>query len=246
MSSRTLHEWIKRRLAFITMKVRRGPLQGKLWNVTSGIKFISGEYEPEKTEAIVDLINPADVAFDLGAHVGYFTVLMSDCVGPGGKVVSFEPRDINFEFLQQHVRINHCDNVETMNVGVGDRTGAARLETRMGTGRGYVSPDGNTDVRMVVLDELIQSGEVPVPQFLKIDVEGFEMEVLEGAKWLIETHRPKMVLATHTPALEKACDDWLSARGYEMKELQILGDTEWTALPIEGAAATPLAKDNRA
>ena len=56
MSSRTLHEWLKRRLAFITLKIRHGPLQGKSWNISSGSKFTRGEYEPENTQAIEALV----------------------------------------------------------------------------------------------------------------------------------------------------------------------------------------------
>ena len=82
MSSRTFHEWLKRRLAFITMKIRHGPLQGKRWNISSGSKFTRGEYEPDNTRAIETLVKPRDVVFDVGAHVGYFTVLMSERVGP--------------------------------------------------------------------------------------------------------------------------------------------------------------------
>jgi len=238
MSSRTFHEWLKRRLAFITIKIRHGPLKGKSWNISSGSKFTRGEYEPDNTRAIEALVKPRDVVFDVGAHVGYFTVLMSERVGPQGQVVSFEPRDINLDFLRQHVRINKCDNVQIVDACVGDHAGAARLETRVGTGKGHVSSAGNVDVRMVVLDELVQSGSLPVPQFLKIDVEGGEMMVLEGARWIIETHRPLMVLATHSRDLKKACNDFLSARGYDMQDLEEPGgDSEWRVIPVEASAA---------
>ncbi len=238
MSSRTFHEWLKRRLAFITMKIRHGPLKGKSWNISSGSKFIRGEYEPENTRAIEDLVHPRDVVFDIGAHVGYFTVLMSQRVGPQGRVVSFEPRDINLDFLRQHVRINRCDNVKIIDACVGDHAGAAKLETRVGTGKGHVSDEGNVEVRMVVLDELVKSGDLPAPQFMKIDVEGGEMMVLEGAREIIETHHPRMVLATHSPELRQACSDFLTARGYEMQDIQATGDgCEWRVIPVEQSTA---------
>jgi len=238
MSSRTFHEWLKRRLAFFTLKIRHGPLQGKSWNISSGSKFIRGEYEPENTRAIQELVRPRDVVFDVGAHVGYFTVLMAERVGPQGQVVSFEPRDINLEFLRQHVRINDVKNVQIIDACVGQRAGEARMETRVGTGKGHVSPEGNVDVRMVVLDEMVQSGKLPVPQFMKIDVEGGEMMVLQGARWVIETHRPRMVLATHSPELKQACNEFLTARGYEMQDIQEpKGDCEWRVLPVEASTA---------
>lgn len=239
MSSRAFHEWLKRRLAFITMKIRHGPLKGKSWNISSGSKFIRGEYEPDNTRAIEDLVRPRDVVFDIGAHVGYFTVLMSQRVGPQGRVVSFEPRDINLDFLRQHVLINGCGNVKIVDACVGDHAGAAKLETRVGTGKGFVSDDGNVAVRMVVLDELVQSGELPAPQFMKIDVEGGEMMVLEGARQIIEAHRPRMVLATHSPELRQKCSDFLTARGYEMQDIQASGDgCEWRVIPVGRTAVS--------
>ncbi len=238
MSSRAFHEWLKRRLAFITTKIGHGPLKGKSFNIASGSKFTRGEYEPENTRVIEELVHSGDVVFDVGAHVGYFTVFMSDRVGPTGKVVSFEPREINLDFLRQHIRINGCDNVEVVEACVGDHAGAARLETRVGTGKGFVSPDGNVDVRMVVLDELVRSGSLPAPKFMKIDVEGGEMAVLQGAGWILETHRPRMVLSTHSPELKQACRDFLTARGYEMRDIQEPhGDSEWRVLPVERGVA---------
>ena len=87
---RQLHELLKRLLSPITLPIAGGPLAGCPWIVSSGSSFLRGRYEPEKTEAVLDLVREGDVVYDIGAHVGYFTVLFSREVGPGGRVFAFE------------------------------------------------------------------------------------------------------------------------------------------------------------
>ena len=79
-------------LSPIMLKIRSGPLAGKKWKVSSGIRFIKGTYELKNVEAIQKILREEDIAYDVGAHVGYFSVLMGDLVGDGGKVIAFEPR----------------------------------------------------------------------------------------------------------------------------------------------------------
>ncbi len=233
MRSRWFHELIKTLISPIMLPIKEGPLKGKKWILSSGTSFYRGQYEPEKTRAIGTVVQPKDVVFDIGAHVGYFTVLMSDIVGEQGRIIAFEPRDINKKFLKRHLKANHCNNVEVIEACVGDREGKARLETRVGTGTGFVSDTGNIEVDMVVLDELVDSGKLPKPDFIKMDVEGGEMMVLQGAKHLIETHKPRMILATHGDEIDAECQAFLKERGYELEDiLQPKGDKEMIARPI--------------
>ena len=71
----------------------------------------SGCWEPTETALMQTLVAPGDIAADIGAHVGYFTVLLSKCVGPTGRVVAFEPETGNFEFLKANCILNGCTNV---------------------------------------------------------------------------------------------------------------------------------------
>lgn len=229
---RRVHEALKLAFSPIMLRIRGGPLRGKKWSVTTGSAFIVGRYEPEKTAAIADEVRPGDIVFDIGAHVGYFTVLMSERAGPDGRVFAFEPRPLNQRFLSRHVRVNGCVNTRVLHQAVGDRDDTVRLETNTGTGTGRVSPTGDTEVEMVTVDGLVESGRLPAPTFLKVDVEGGEMAVLRGARSTLVEHRPRMVLATHGDAIDAECRAFLDALGYTMIDLgQTKGDVEYLVRP---------------
>ncbi len=201
------------------LRIRSGPLEGRKWKASSGIRFIKGTYEPKNVEAIQKTVREDDVAYDVGAHVGYFSVLMADIVGSGGKVIAFEPRGLNLGYLQKHVAVNNCDNVKIVSKAVGDHSGHAKLETRTGSGTGYISDTGDEDVEITTIDELVESGALPPPTFLKIDVEGGEMAVLRGARKVIETQRPRMILATHGDEIDAECRALLKKWNYDMQDI---------------------------
>ncbi len=201
------------------LKIRSGPLEGRKWKASSGIRFIKGTYEPKNVEAIQKTVRQDDVAYDVGAHVGYFSVLMGDIVGRGGKVIAFEPRGLNLGYLQKHVAVNHCDNIKIISKAVGEHSGHAKLETRTGSGTGYISDTGDEDVEITSIDELVESGALPAPTFLKIDVEGGEMAVLRGARKVIERQRPRMILATHGDEIDAECRALLKEWNYDMQDI---------------------------
>jgi FkbM family methyltransferase len=206
-------------LSPLMLKIRSGPLAGRKWKASSGIRFIKGTYEPKNVEAIQKTVKQDDIAYDVGAHVGYFSVLMGDIVGSNGKVVAFEPRGLNLGYLQKHVSVNNCENIEIVSKAVGDHTGYARLETRTGSGTGYISDTGDEDVEITSIDQLVESGALPPPTFLKIDVEGGEMAVLRGAKNVIGKQRPRMILATHGDEIDAECRALLKEWNYEMQDI---------------------------
>jgi FkbM family methyltransferase len=195
-------------------------LQGRRWVIASGSRFLKGTYEPVQSEAFQRLINPGSVVFDVGAHVGYYTVLSSDLAGPRGRVIAFEPLPANLKYLRRHVRMNGCDNVRILTNCVGEGSAIARFDDSHGTGVGHLASEGTLEVQVRSLDEMVESGELPVPQFIKIDVEGAELLVLSGAERLLRRHRPTVVLSTHSDDLDCACLERLSEFGYEVEHLE--------------------------
>jgi len=206
-------------LSPLMLRIRSGPLEGRKWKASSGIRFVKGTYEPKNVEAIQKTVRENDVAYDVGAHVGYFAVLMGDLVGSAGKVIAFEPRGLNLGYLQKHVATNNCHNIQIVSKALGDHSGHAKLETRTGTGTGYVSDTGDEDIEITSIDELVESGALPPPTFLKIDVEGGEMAVLRGAQKVIESQRPRMILATHGDAIDAECRALLREWNYDMQDI---------------------------
>ena len=232
MKNRRRSEWLKKYFSFVMLPIQAGPLKGKKWILTSGNNFWLGRYETQKTAAIEPLIRENDVVFDVGAHIGYYTVLFSSKVGPTGKVFAFEPRQINLFLLKKHLRTNRCHNVEILETCLGDEIGQVNFNTNIGTGTGHVSPRGNVSVPMTTMDELVFNGTLPKPDLTKIDVEGSEMRVFQGAVKVIETCRPRIVIATHSDTLDAQCRAFLTGYGYQLTDIQQpKGDKEMIALP---------------
>ncbi len=237
---RKLHEALKLATSVFTKRIQAGPLQGCRWIIASGSSFIRGRYEPAKTAAIKRLVSKGDVVFDIGAHVGYYTVLMSRLVGETGQIVAFEPRGINQRFLKKHLSLNRCMNVRVIEAAVSNRAGSARMDTSGGTGTGHLSDEGRVKVKVVTIDESVESQELPEPTFLKIDVEGGELRVLEGGRRTISRLKPKIILATHDEELDRRCIEFLENLGYSITEIvQPKGDRELVALPPKKGPAPP-------
>jgi FkbM family methyltransferase len=166
-------------------------------------------------------------------------MLASQAVGPSGRVFAFEPRPVNVLCLRRHLRLNRCDNVEILQVCVGNRSGGALFDTRCGTGRGRLSASGNLQVETVTLDELVTSGTLPPPSFIKIDVEGAEKMVLEGAGEVVRRHKPAFAVSTHSEELHLQCAEILSAQSYRLRPVGgSEGESELLALPEWRPAAS--------
>jgi len=204
------------------------------WIVASGKKFIQGDYESYKTEAFMANLQPGDVVIDIGAHVGYFTAIASRKVGEDGKVIAFEPRPLNLRFLKKHVNLNNLRNVRIVPYGVAEISGNRHFDIDTGTGTGHISESGEMKIEVVSLDKEYDGGRIPKPDFLKIDVEGGEVDVLKGSKRVIKSTYPKILVATHGKDTHDFVTGFLKRYGYRLEILNpkaIKGDTEIIAVP---------------
>jgi FkbM family methyltransferase len=116
-----------------------------------------------------DLLRKNDVVLDAGAGIGEFTVLASKKIGPGGRIIAIEPNPNDYELLQLNIKKNNCANVIPINIGLGGNTGERRMEFR---GRSY-------SFRVDTLENILEKvGLKKRINFIKMDIEGFETEVL--------------------------------------------------------------------
>ncbi|MDX1459938.1 MAG: FkbM family methyltransferase [Xanthomonadales bacterium] len=228
------HEQLKLRTRWLTAPIRKGPLKGKRWIVASGLNFIRGRYEIFKTEAFVNNIRTGDIVYDIGGHVGYYSVLCATLAGEGGRVYVFEPRPMNIAYIRRHLELNGVENVELIEAALSDQAGQAQFDISSGTGTGHLANDGGLSVRTMVLDEMIDGKRYPYPDFLKMDIEGGEIRALNGARRVVEQARPRMLLATHGEATHEFVLDYLDGFGYRYEVLNpdaTKGDTEIIAWP---------------
>jgi FkbM family methyltransferase len=193
------------------LPILKGPLRGKKWVVRSSFQSCwLGMYEYEKQELFRQVIRPGDVVYDIGANVGFYTLLASVLVGPSGKVISFEPLPRNLSLLRRHIRLNALANVEVFEGAVSSRRGTARFDAEGLPEMGHLSDRGQFEVKVFQLDELVADGRIPPPKVMKIDVEGAELDVLEGARDTLRIHRPVILLATHGQEVHDRCRAFLA------------------------------------
>jgi len=202
------------------MPILQGRLVGKKWIVgSSNHGCWLGSYEYDKQRAFASAVKWGSTVFDVGAHVGFYTLLASELVGPEGRVFAFEPLPSNVVLLREHLRINHTRNATVIEAAVGDHSGVVGFKRGSSTAMGYVSSTGDLEVESVALDELISKQELPVPQYVKIDVEGGEVLVLQGSLGLLKQEHPMLFLATHGPDLHRQCCGLLGSLGYAIRAL---------------------------
>lgn len=205
----------------MVVPILQGRLKGKKWIVGSGNHGCwIGSYEYEKQTVFSRIIEEGGVLYDIGAHVGFYTLLASEIVGPKGKVFAFEPLPKNINYLKEHLRLNHCKNVTVVEAAVAGRSGMAFFENGANSYMGRLSAQSRLEVRMISLDDLVARGEILPPDYVKIDVEGAELQVLYGGKLLIAKYHPTIFLATHGIEVHRRCCVFLKEAGYHLQSLK--------------------------
>ncbi len=197
--------------------ILQGPLRGKKWIVGSGNHgYWLGSYELGKRALFVKAVTPGEVVYDLGANVGYYTLLAAVLLGPQGKVFAFEPLPRNLEYLRRHLSLNRIENAVVIEAAVADRSGTVRFEEDASTSKGRIGEQGGLEVRAIALDDWIDEGKLPPPALLKIDIEGAELQALQGARKALAKTHPAIFLSTHSGKVHKDCVAFLEALGYRV------------------------------
>lgn len=223
--------------------VLQGELRGMKWIAGSSLHGCwLGTADSANQRILREFIRPGSVFYDLGANVGYYTLLASRLVAGSGRVFAFEPLPRNLEILRRHVGLNHrsggrCTaNVTIIDAAVSDAAGTATFMPDVSPDRAHLvgTGDRNVDrsreaekvregieVRLVSIDDLTSAATdpLPAPNMMKIDVEGAEAMVFKGAARTIDASRPVILLATHGPDVHAECCEFLRKRGYTLRPL---------------------------
>jgi FkbM family methyltransferase len=212
-----LRYFLKEHAAGITVSIRSGPLVGMRWGLFTSMDFIRGDYSTQGLTRFLELLRPGDVAYDIGAHVGYYALCAALKVGERGQVMAFEPLPLNITYLRNHLRLNGVRNVRLIEAGVSDTNRKARFHRGLGTGRGHLAEQGDYVVDVVSLDELCASGKIPPPDVIKMDIEGGETKALRGAHHTLLDHHPTVFVSLHGPEAEQNCPAYLASLGYSVQ-----------------------------
>lgn len=191
-------------------------------------------YEPALSALFRQVLCSGDTFFDIGANIGYFTLLGASSVGPGGHVHSFEPNPGVFDELKRNVALNRFTQVTHNNVAVSDCAGNVQLYFAPEMDSGLASMRQTSElltqmqtVRAITLDEYVAQHAVGKIRAMKLDVEGAELMVLQGAQNLLaSTDKPDLIaleaVRSHAKAFETTPDavaHFLMAKGYRVRAL---------------------------
>ena len=205
----------------IILPILRGRLKGKKWVLNAGGKIarlLLSTYEIEQTSCFEKMIKEGNTILDIGASIGYYTLLSSYLVGNKGKVFAFEPDPTNLFYLEKHITLNRLTNVTLIKSAVSDNNGFLYFEKGSGSGTGHISSTGNVKVNTITLDEFIRNHQI-IPDFIKIDVEGAEFQVLSGAKTILNEYHPTLFLSTHGKDIHQKCCLFLTNLNYQIQPL---------------------------
>jgi FkbM family methyltransferase len=170
-----------------------GSLNWSIDELTSQ-KFLLGTYEPYMQKAFAKYVGDGATVYDVGAHAGYHSLLCSLLVGRSGRVIAFEPNPGNRESIKRQLAANPDAQVTISPYALSDRSELMALDTSHGSSEGYLSAAGAFSVEARQIDYLIEHEGFPVPNVMKIDVEGHEEQVLLGGLATIDQFRPVILV----------------------------------------------------
>ncbi len=198
--------------------------------------LLEGVWDPALTGFIQSNLSLNDVFIDVGAHVGYFTLLASRRVGPGGRVLSIEPNPFALDQLRQNVARNDLHNVLVEHTACGESRAVVQLYLHTESNSSMASlysgsAVGSTGVEVpcTTLDDLCQERGVRRVRLVKVDVEGAELFVLRGMRRIMRELRPAIVLELHPQLLEDVGTPFEAV-------LALLQDFDYVLEPLGGHA----------
>lgn len=173
--------------------------------------FQSGRWEPHVEKLLNERVQPGTRVMDIGANIGYFSAVMARRVGAAGRVWSFEPVPSTYAQLCLCRAFNHFDQITPLNLALGDENGTVTLHydtSMMGSAsiHGHMSGEQRLSAEVAVrrLDDLCAEGIVGAPDLIKIDVEGHEYAVFDGARAMLARARPQIVFEYNRAAAAAA------------------------------------------
>lgn len=211
----------------VEVKVAAGDLAGYtiLLDMQVDKDYWLGTYEPELQAALRQLIRAGAVIFDVGANIGYVSLLLAKAAGEPGKVFAFEALPSNVEQLRRNVALNAMDaRVSVIDFAVTQATGPVRFLVHASGGMGKVAGSAGRDDRVeseitvpgISLDGFVYGEGNPPPQVVKMDIEGGEVLALPGMRRVLTEARPLMLMELHGPESCRTAWETLTAAGYEI------------------------------
>jgi len=164
-------------------------------------------HEPVNTKVISKLLHKGMTCIDIGGNIGYYVFLERKLVGDSGQIITFEPLRRNFEYLEKNIQNHKFKNITTYNFACGNRDDEMTFFINKKSNgcqvirEGVTPPDPSlgtlSSVPVRILDPIIEDLKLSRVDFIRMDVEGFELNILKGLKKTIEKFKPIISLELH-------------------------------------------------
>jgi len=157
-------------------------------------------------ELLATYLDRGDVVYDVGSNFGIYTLLVAKAVGPEGLVIAIEPETQGYAHLQDNIKLNGLTNIRSFQVALGDQGGVEKLSLAH-TGASRLATPATTadhpfeEVQVIRGDRLVESEGLPIPRVVKIDVEGFEWQVIRGLEHTLAQPDCKLLCCEIHPQL---------------------------------------------
>ena len=194
-----------------------------------GLGFLPKSDLTKEEQFLMALDLKGQTVYDVGAWEGIFTIFFARAVGDTGSVVAFEPNPDNYSCVLENVSLNHFKNVSVRMIALGREPGRGMLVfSPQSLGTGSLNTDIKRDllleeaktvqVDVDMLDHQIIELASPRPNFVKIDVEGFEFDVLSGMNDTVDQCKPKLYIEMHGANMEKKIENAQNVVGFLMQK----------------------------
>lgn len=215
-------------------EIVNGPLRGYKIVLGPGDRnaYLINTHERMIVEWAQQLCQPGMHALDLGAHVGYFSLLFSVLVGPAGQVYTIEPNPENLRKIRSMIEINKRQNIRVFPFAASDQAGEVQFVVENTGSMGHLatlSPENHAaavTVRAVRLDDLAGDQGIDRIDLIKMDVEGAELKALAGMTGLISRWRPTIICEWHPAVAGPDYQAIFAQLGYHGETLEPASSTE--------------------
>jgi len=185
-----------------------------------------GVFEPASTKIIERIVKKGDVVIDIGANIGYYTVLLSKIVGASGKVIAFEPTQHFLNVLRKNIAANQIENVEICALGLSNKSEKLKIDIGPSSATlhspvGFDAIIANEKISLTTLDTFVRQRVQEKIDFIKIDIDGHEPFFFEGAWETLERYSPIVIFeVSHLHYLKAGIFAWdfydiLRSKGYK-------------------------------
>lgn len=190
-----------------------------------GLKKFLGIYEEAVTKKTIELSEGAATCIDIGCHIGYLSLAMVKGMRGKGKLVCIDPVKENIKFLENTLKANKVEDYKCLPIGIGDvnKVVGAGVYTDSGMARfdnsefvHTVTPHTHLSFEVKTLDTVCKDLSLKKVDFIKIDVEGYELNVLKGAKKTINKFKPKLLIEVHSSNIAKELIPYLKGLDYRV------------------------------